>query len=144
MAISNSKHARILLPPLLAGAFAILVATSLDAVRHFEDRTGPAVGDLIAFQPKPDAVASSIRLEVERVNAEECTLDLDRLRREGGSLIVEERRLGVPRAFRVHWAGAGTDEGRTDCGRQADLLLAHQDVLALVFAAGGYGPSPAR
>ena len=44
-----------------------------------------------------------------------------------------------PSMYRLHWAGTRTTDGTGNCGREADFLVAANDVYRLAHAAGGFG-----
>src|ERR1700759_4816553 len=69
----------------------------------------PRIGHIIAFEPsQAPQTAIGARLVVHRRSESDCILDLDVLRRSGGSLVVESQ---VPDAgYSVHWAGARTSD----------------------------------
>ena len=101
---------------------------------------GPRVGDIIAFDlALPSQAESGTRLAVARPDQKNCVLDIDTIRRSGGSLVMERRVTGPTRLYRAHWAGPRTSEAVTDCGGDADLVLTPLDVSTLAAAAGGFG-----
>src|SRR5690349_21293989 len=103
----------------------------------------PRIGHIIAFIPSQDAqTAIGARLVVHRRDQSDCVLDLDVLRRSGGSLVVESQVHGA--GYSAHWAGARTSNDALDCGTDADLVVRRQylDVLD-TFANGPGGPSSA-
>jgi hypothetical protein len=102
-----------------------------------------AVGDIIAFEPDPgpisgSAVLASGRIAVHRPNQFGCILDLDTLRRYGGSLVAEARLASEGESYRMHWAGERTAPNSGDCGPNADLIVERSDLRRLAAAAGGY------
>ena len=104
---------------------------------------GPAVGDIVAFDPAlPGGAESGTRLIAARTDRTNCVLDIDAIRRSGGSLVLERRVTGPTRFYHAHWAGPRTSEPLTDCGSNADLVLTMADVSTLAVAAGGFGASP--
>jgi hypothetical protein len=101
----------------------------------------PRIGHIIAFEPSPDAqTVIGARLVVHRRDKSDCILDLDVLRRSGGSLVVESQ---VPSAgYSAHWAGARTSNDALDCGTDADLIVRRQYLNVLdTFADSPGGPS---
>jgi hypothetical protein len=140
----NARPTDHIIPPLLAGCLAILVAAGLDAVMHGHAKGGPELGDLIDFAAvAPDATQAG-QLSVQRADGRDCLPDIATLRRSGGSLIAEQGTVDGTLTVRMHWAGGPTASGRDDCGSRADLLLGKSDVTALLYAARGYGPRSAH
>jgi len=108
---------------------------------------GPGVGDVVRFDPSGRMpVDVSTQITANRVNAPNCTLDLDVIHRSGGSLIIEARLPGGAdmARYRVHWAGIRSASGATNCGRQADLMLDDSNLDMLAMAAGGWGAGHKR
>ena len=104
---------------------------------------GPAVGDIVAFDPAlPGRAESGTRLIAARADRTNCVLDIDAIRRSGGSLVLERRVTGPIHFYQAHWAGPRTSEPLTDCGSSADLVLTMADVGTLAVAAGGFWASP--
>jgi hypothetical protein len=137
---------------LLASSVAVVsAATKLDL--------GPKVGDILVFRPTaqvPDDWEFAVRKYTggtyrgqstgggQSAGGEQptgrCTLQPDVMASGGGSLVVEQR-LDHPgsRTFRVHWAGAHTGNGASDCGGAADLVVSGPDLQLLTNAVGGPG-----
>ncbi|MGE0417492.1 MAG: hypothetical protein AB7O80_11840 [Acetobacteraceae bacterium] len=143
MPVEDSKSARLILPQILAGAFALMVAGSVHAIVKQSETFGPSVGDIIAFPPNTEARRNDARFEVARDGGNLCTIDLTTMRDGGGSFVIETRYPGWPRAFRVHWSGPRTAGPGQDCGATADLDIPLDKVATLALAAGGYGPKAA-
>jgi hypothetical protein len=102
----------------------------------------PRIGHIIAFIPSKDSQpAIGARLVVHRRDRSDCVLDLDVLRRSGGSLIVESQVPGA--GYSAHWAGARTSNDARDCGADADLVVRRQYLDVLDSFANGPGSSPA-
>ena len=105
----------------------------------------PRIGSIIAFERSARVnTDKGIRLMVHHVNGGACTLDLNVIRRSGGSLVVESQTAGEAAAFRVHWAGARTSDDDADCGLDADLAVKRHYLDVMASYAGGYGSSPDR
>lgn len=105
-----------------------------------------SVGDIIAFEPEPGPITAGPvrpagRIAVHRPGQFGCILDLDTLRRHGGSLVTEARIAAEGQTWRLHWAGERTAQDSSDCGRSADLIVENSDLNRLVEAAGGYSAS---
>jgi len=101
-------------------------------------RAAPKVGDIVVFSPADDRGASdAARIAVRRTGLPGCVLDLDAIRRTGGSLVVEARLTRPIPAFRLHWAGLRTSVASDDCGNSADMIIEETDLTNLAFAAGG-------
>jgi hypothetical protein len=106
-------------------------------------RDAVSVGDIIAFEPEPEPITTgtamaSGRIAVHRPNQFGCILDLETIRRFGGSLVAEARLASEGLSFRMHWAGEHTAPGSGDCGPNADLIVERADLSRLAAAAGGY------
>ena len=144
MPVDIRKPARLLLPPILAVGVAMLISTSVNAIVRQADRIGPAVGDIIAFPAESTGRNAVPQLEVDRADGGKCVLELDALRKTGGSLVLEQRRPGLPRTYRAHWSGPRSTTTGQDCGTTADLNLHVDDVAALALSAGGYGPKAVK
>jgi hypothetical protein len=129
--------------PALYGAIAFGLAVGSVAAMSLVVRSGPAVGDIISFDTShPAPLQTEVRLLVHRPDQFACILDLNTIRQDGGSLVVEARIPGDTSGFQLHWAGGRTSTDSADCGRNADLIVDHHDVDVLALAAGGYGVGP--
>lgn len=138
MRIKQPKMLRLLAPVILVTTATVTGAAtiSLVAVAHGTAK----VGDIIAFEPSSDpSDEPEARLAVHRAGQFGCVLDLNTIRRSGGSLVVEMRLEDGGSRFQLHWAGARTTNDGGDCGRSADLILDRSDLDSLALAAGGYG-----
>jgi len=71
-------------------------------------------------------------------------LDLNVLRRSGGSLVVEGQVSETTGTFRVHWAGQRTSADTANCGEDAILILEKRELDILAMRAGGYGADQKR
>ena len=117
---------------LLASSVAVVTA-----VRTIE--IGPKVGDILVFRQGARMAADwQFTVVAAGQAAPTCVLRPDVMTSGGGSLVVEQR-LQSPRAYRVHWAGARTSDGTSDCGRGADLIVPGADLQLLTNAVGGAG-----
>jgi hypothetical protein len=124
----------------LATATALAVISGVAALARQVAELGPQVGDVVRFDPAhASPFDSTARLRVERGGQDGCVLDLAMIQQSGGSLIVEQRGIGLNHFYRAHWAGPRTSEAATDCGGDADLTLTPADMTALASAAGGPG-----
>lgn len=117
-------------------------------VQHLE-QFGPQVGAIVVFKPGTQRMdlwhisastggnvsADPTSVAVPRA----CTLSPSAMARDGGSLVVEARRMTSPPIYRVHWAGLRTSDGSGDCGKEADLILSRTGLQKLANTAGGYG-----
>ena len=138
MPTTNDKLGRSLLPAAIA---AVCMLGTVTTVKAITELTHPAVhvGDIIAFTaPSSEPAAYNSRLIVHRQDQFGCVLDLNLLRRSGGSLIVESQ-FGTGKNFMVHWAGKRTTADTASCGERADLIVDAGDLDILALAAGGYG-----
>jgi hypothetical protein len=139
------------------GLITLLSAAGLIALAS-RVQLGPQVGDIVAFAPPAaPSVASggdptdtppinpaegvppdlTSRVTLAKATGGSCSLDLEQIRQNGGSLLVEARRPDSALPYQAHWAGLR--EGETDCGRSADLLISDSDISLLAITAGGYG-----
>lgn len=121
-----------LIAALLAGSVAMVsAATTIDL--------GPKVGDILVFRPGARMPTDwEFTATTAATPPRSCTLRPEVMALQGGSLVVEQR-FDRPRAFQVHWAGTRTNEGSSDCGGSAELVLPHADLQLLSNAVGGPG-----
>jgi hypothetical protein len=134
---TKNDIACILLPFLIAasGTASLLVAT--DAITE-SAHPEPRLGDIVSFSPGQQ-VEGSTRLTVLKFDRLTCVLDLDTLRRSGGSVVVESEINQSPGHFQAHWAGVRSAADVGNCGASADLILDTRELEILASAAGGYG-----
>jgi hypothetical protein len=138
----NNKTARSLRPTIAAATGMLVVALALDVMVRLAHTT-PQLGDIVAFAPSASAPADDgARLLVHRQDQFGCVLDLNVLRRSGGSMVLETQLSVQGNNFRVHWAGTRTSDDPGNCGSDADLILDRLDLEILSLAAGGYGMHP--
>ncbi len=138
----SSKHdgVRRVAGPLIFGAATLLAAAGAVNIASLIMRNGPGVGDIITFDyARGNPFGNDTRLLVHRPDQFACVLDLNTLKANGGSIIVEARTPGESRTIQVHWAGSKTSADTGDCGPVADLIVDHHDMDILAVAAGGYG-----
>jgi hypothetical protein len=141
MQAHDDKTPGLLPAALLAAVVALVGLAGAVKIARTAVALGPTVGDIVQFDPKgylPLDVHTQVA--AQRTDASACVLDLEAIHRSGGSLIVEQRRLGDgnPR-YRVHWAGRQSAKGPADCGQDADLVLDDSNLELLAMAAGGWG-----
>jgi hypothetical protein len=138
---------RRIVSPQLANSLVVcgvaLLATALVMELGHATPGAVSVGDIIAFEPEPGSISAgpaipSGRIAVHRPGQFGCILDLDTLRRHGGSLVTEARIAAEGQTWRLHWAGARTAPDSADCGRSADLIVDNSDLNRLIKAAGGF------
>ena len=142
--VDNSFLAAILM--LTAGAL-LTVTTGLWAMQELE-QFGPSVGGVVVFRPDKAAseqwsVDGAI---VDPIHAgltdpshdKHCVLSPSVMARDGGSFVIEARRLSTPPLYRVHWAGGHTSGAPGDCGTPADLVLERSGLMRLANMAGGF------
>ncbi len=144
MTPTNDTMARFLLPAIV-GLGCVIVALSavhaITAMAHIR----PHIGDIVAFAPSTDQPdEDTTRLIVHRPDQFGCILDLNIMRRSGGSMVVESEVAEMPGSFRVHWAGEQTSADTANCGIDTDLILARQELDVLALGAGGYGAGSKR
>jgi hypothetical protein len=143
MRTSNKKTARTLGPAIIATTAVVTAALALNILARLAQTT-PHVGDIVAFPASTiRSYDDGTRLLVHRQDQFGCVLDLNVLRRSGGSLVLETRFGGEISSFRAHWAGARTSDDPGNCGSDAELVLDRLDLDALALAARGYGIHPA-
>lgn len=143
MRSNQDRMVRLLGPAIIGCAIAVAAAaaTSLAAV----SLGSASVGDMIVFKPGGGADAEQEPLiAVHRPGQFGCVLDLNTLRRSGGSLVIEARMPTENRAYRLHWAGERTAVDASDCGPSADVIIDRRDLSALAAAAGGFGIARGR
>jgi len=141
LAFRNDRIMRLVAPVAISVATMLAAASAVNLILFLQP--GPRVGDIIAFDAARDvSVESGTRLLVHRPGHFGCVLDLDTVRRGGGSMVLEKRLPGESRSFHLHWAGARTSPDQSDCGTNADLVVDHRDMDILALAAGGYGVGP--
>lgn len=121
-----------------AALVAALLAAGAGQVAH----GSVSVGDIIVFEANPGSIIgmtpTSGRIAALRPNQFGCILDLDTLRRHGGSLVAEARVASEGQSYRLHWAGDRTAPDSGDCGTSADLILDQSDLDRLASASGAY------
>ena len=126
-----------LIAALLAGSVAMVSAATRVEV-------GPKVGDILVFQRGTHMPMDwEFAAMTIAVPAATCSLRLDIMAAQGGSLVVEQR-LQSPRTFQVHWAGMHTSTGGSDCGGSAELVVPNADLQLLSNVVGGPGVGPTR
>ncbi len=110
----------------------------------------PALGDIVSIKAGTD-VPGPLRsdIEVSRINANgepsgSCVLQSDVMAQQGGSLVVEAEQAAARPSYVVHWAGAHTSIGPSDCGPAADLLITQKALQHLSQVAGGFGVDQAQ
>jgi hypothetical protein len=139
----NEIAAWALRPVVVVAACGLIVAVAVNRIVELA-RATPHVGDILAFVPSSSVSGEEdTRLLVHRRDQFGCVLDLNVLRRSGGSLIVETEIDGA-KNFRVHWAGDRTSADTGNCGSDADLIVDHRELKILALSAGGYGVGSRR
>ena len=125
--------------PVAAGAGCMIVLLSaMTAVAEWRN-AAPHIGDIAVFNDSAGLSRQPpVRLVVRTAGNRDCTLDLNAMRRSGGSLVIEGR-SAKQAVFIVHWAGERTSNDADSCGDNADLLLDRRQVGLLGFTPGGYG-----
>src|SRR5258708_3899613 len=116
----------------------IVAAAAAVSLIRLIDHLGPAIGDVLAFDPaKADAAGMEVRIIAWRADASsaQCVLDGRAMRKTGGSLLVETAQFEPTISFRVHWAGGRTSDDEMNCGATAELLLNQSDLMILKMVA---------
>ena len=131
---------------LVAGAL-LTVTTGIAAMMELE-QFGPAVGGIIVFRPDAAAgerwsvtaaVSEPGRLGLQaEANGRRCVLTPTVMALDGGSLVIEARRLSRAPVYQVQWAGGHTDSPTGECGTAADLVLQRTELMRLANVAGGF------
>jgi hypothetical protein len=131
---------------LLTACTVVLLVASLGGLMALFSslHVGLRVGDILVFKPGasvadglPVAATRSTPLPQQSGSARICTLDPAVMAHDGGSLVVETKSLTEP-DYGVHWAGAHTSAGASDCGGSVDLTMSRMDLQTLVNAIGGF------
>ena len=125
---------------LLVVAIGVAMGATAAAVARQGALFGPRIGDIVRFDPDhtgPDT--GGLTVIAARPDGSTCAIDLDLLRRNGGSMVLERVEPNRARPWGAHWAGSRTTEDARDCGSSADLTISQIDVTILASAAGGYG-----
>lgn len=131
---------------LLTACTAVLLLASLGGlIALFTTlHIGLRVGDILVFKTDatvPDSMAVTATratpLPQRSAPAATCTLDPAVMAHGGGSLVIETKSLTKP-LYSVHWAGAHTSTGASDCGSSVDLTLSRMDLQSLVNTIGGF------
>jgi hypothetical protein len=144
---THDKMARFLLPAIAALVCFVVALSAVNAIAAMA-HINPHIGDIVSFAPSDGApsadqpVEPAVRLIVHRPNQFGCILDLNVLRRSGGSVVVESQVTEAVGSFRVHWAGTRTSADNANCGTDTDLILDGQELNILAVGAGGYGAGP--
>jgi hypothetical protein len=139
MAVPERKPGQVSQALLLGTTVVLAVASGFAGIAREVATLGLGVGDILTFDPTHKyPLESGARMEVKRQDGAGCTLDVAVMQLAGGSLVIEQRAAG---SFRVHWAGARTGDGTSDCGSEADFALTPSDVNILAAASNGSGPT---
>lgn len=126
---------------LLAALVMLTAGCGMVGIAREAEEFGPRVGDIVMFDPAHRAgFDSDARLVALRPGRDDCLVNVEVVRRSGGSFVLEQRDAGPDRLYRAHWSGRRTSEDPgNDCGTDADLVLSQTDLSALAAAAGGFG-----
>ncbi len=118
--------------------FAVVIGLCLRLAEQLE----PTVGDIADFSrshASQDVLAVSVTANAA---GRTCVLASDAMVRGGGSFVVVARQPSGEGAYLIHWVGAHTSSGASDCGSSADLLVSKHDLLGLAETVGGFGVHP--
>jgi hypothetical protein len=108
----------------------------------------PSIGEIAVFTPRspgsdvlpPQTVQATVANAWGQPTSAHCMLASEVMANPGGSLIIEVRRGDPDDAYVVHWAGGMTSPGASNCGNDAEIVVAKQDLMVIVNAAtGGFG-----
>jgi hypothetical protein len=127
------------------GLFGMAVLTGVLGLADLVRVSGPAVGDVVAFDANLGVPADLPgRLDVVRADGTPCEFDLDVMQQVHGSLIVDAATSESPHAYRLHWAGMHSSLGADDCGTTADIVASDTVMATLLVATGGVGVGPQK
>jgi hypothetical protein len=117
----------------------VCIAIVIGLCVRLAEQLEPTVGDIADFPPQhTNQDAPSVDVTAQ-ASGRTCVLASEVIARAGGSLVVVARQPSTGGSYLVHWAGAHTSNGASDCGASADLLVSKRDLLSLAGAAGGFG-----
>lgn len=120
------------------GLVGVIATVTIVCMLHLVDALGPRIGDMISFDPTSKiGLETDTRIAVTPAGNRpgvSCVLDVRVMLASGGSVVIEAAQPKPDRGFRVHWAGARTSNGPTDCGPSAELVLSHADMVTLRLA----------
>ncbi len=117
----------------------VCMATVIGMCLRLAQQLEPAVGDVADFSSH-QVNGDVLPVTVTATEAgHTCVLASDVMARSGGSFVIVARQPAGDASYLIHWAGAHTSNGATDCGNSADLLVSKTDLLGLASAAGGFG-----
>ncbi len=123
-----------------AGLVVMAILSGMLGVADFVRVSGPGVGDVVAFDANLGVPTDlPTRLSVVRADGTRCQLDLEVMQRVHGSLIVDFATSESPHVYRLHWAGAHSSLGASDCGAAADIEASDTVMATLLVATGGVG-----
>lgn len=119
----------------------LTAATGVSAFSEL-NQLGPTIGSIVVFRPN-DADATWWHIDaavgdLDGTVLRRCVLRPSVMQTGGGSIVIEARRMSSPPVYRVHWAGARTSRGATDCGASADIVLSRAELMRLADVAGGF------
>ena len=127
------------------GLFGMAVLTGVLGLADLVRVSGPAVGDVVAFDANLGVPADLPgRLDVVRADGTPCEFDLDVMQQVHGSLIVDAATSESPHAYRLHWAGTHSSLDANDCGANADIVASDTVMATLLVATGGVGVGPQK
>ncbi len=128
-----------------AGLFGMALLTGLLGLADLVRVSGPAVGDVVAFDANLGVPADlPTRLNVVRADGTQCQLDLEVMQRVHGSLIVDAATSEAPHSYRLHWAGTHSSLDGRDCGAAAEIVASDTVMATLLAATGGVGIGPQK
>ena len=141
MRVSGNKTTGLVTAALLAVVVSLTGLAGAVKIAQTAVELGPNVGDIVQFDPHGFMpVDSQTQVAVTRADSSRCTLDIETMHSNGGSLVVEQRiRADADASYLVHWAGKRTAADAGNCGRQADLRVDDAKLDMLAMAAGGWG-----
>ena len=141
----NDHSAKLVVLAVGVVLFAMAVLTGVLGLSDLVRVSGPAVGDIVAFDANLDVPEDlPAKLDVTRADGTPCELDLHVLQLVHGSLIVDATIGGPPPSFRLHWTGMRSSLDAGDCGAAADIVASDRVMAALLVATGGVGVGAAK
>jgi hypothetical protein len=117
----------------------VCVAIVIAMCVRLADSLEPTVGDIADFSIRHTS-ADVLPVDVTaKLAGRTCVLASDSMARGGGSLVIVARDSVSDDAYLIHWVGAHTSNGASDCGTSADLRVSKRDLLGLAGTVGGFG-----
>ena len=120
----------------------VCMATVIGMCLRLAEQLEPRVGDVADFSSHQVSRDVLPVMVTAKEAGHTCVLASEVMASSGGSFVIVARQPALEGSYLIHWVGAHTSKGKTDCGSSADLLVSKSDLLGLVSAAGGFGVHP--